>query len=210
VTFLHPQIYQNMTFYHFLGRLINLTPLGKGFDYFFPIFILFPVAATLFNLYGKVKSLFGFGILEDDAEENPTGFGTGGWREGRELIERELHDSGSSALGLSTRTDPHGRAATNGIAGSRQTRPSERRERRAAPAVPENEGGEEGFFEGFAHRVRNTLDTTDRPRWMSNLGEGIKRPRWMGGNAEDSGRGGYGGGLGRWFGGRPEEGHVRL
>jgi hypothetical protein len=79
LTFLPRDIHQNSTFYNFLGRAINLTPLGTWFDYLFPICILLPVCATLFNLYGKIKNVLGFGILEDDEgeEENTSGFGTG-------------------------------------------------------------------------------------------------------------------------------------
>ena len=58
----------------------------------------------MFILYGKVKNVIGFGVLEDDDVENPSGFGTGGWREGRALIERE-NQSGSegTTLGMSPR-----------------------------------------------------------------------------------------------------------
>ncbi|KKY20989.1 putative lmbr1 domain protein [Phaeomoniella chlamydospora] len=91
LTFLPKTVHQNTVFYHFLGRLINLTPLGTGFDYVFPILVLIPACATLFNLYGRIKGIFGLGILEDeDDEDNPSGFGTGGWREGRTLIDREI------------------------------------------------------------------------------------------------------------------------
>ncbi|KAI4246414.1 MAG: hypothetical protein LQ352_006401, partial [Teloschistes flavicans] len=95
LTFLPPNVHRETTFYHFLGQLINLTPLGKGFDFFFPIFILVPVCATLFNLYGRVRGIFRFDIVDNDDE---VAF-SGGWREGRDLIERELN--GSSRLGLS-------------------------------------------------------------------------------------------------------------
>lgn len=95
LTFLPKHVHETTTFYHFLGRLINLTPLGTGFDYFFPIFILFPVCATLFNLYGRIKKVLGFGLLEvedddDDDNVNSSNFGSGSWREGRDLIARDL------------------------------------------------------------------------------------------------------------------------
>jgi hypothetical protein len=102
LTFLDQDIHEGTTFYHFLGRLVILTPLGEGFDHFLPILILLPVFATLFNLYGRIKNIFGFGLVEDDdVEDGPGGFGIGGWREGRELIERELN--GPLALGLASR-----------------------------------------------------------------------------------------------------------
>lgn len=97
-------VYKDTVFYSFLGQLIDLTKLGERFDYLFPAFILFPVAATLFGLYGKVGRIFGFGadVIEDDDEED-TGrwgsYGTGSWREGRDLIERELNGTSASIRG---------------------------------------------------------------------------------------------------------------
>jgi len=93
MTFLSQKVYDGTVFYQFLGSLINLTPLGTWFDYLFPVFILVPVCATLFGLYGRVKRFLGFGDLveDDDDEDNETGYGTGSWREGRDLIDRELH-----------------------------------------------------------------------------------------------------------------------
>ncbi|KAL8697421.1 MAG: hypothetical protein Q9224_002325, partial [Gallowayella concinna] len=102
LTFLPPDVHRETAFYKFLGQLINLTPLGKGFDFFFPIFILVPVCATLFNLYGRVKGVFRFDIVEDDDEEGAAGGSGGGWREGRALFEREtLNDP--ERLGLADR-----------------------------------------------------------------------------------------------------------
>lgn len=228
-TFFPPDVHRKTTFYDFLGKLINLTPLGKGFDYFFPIFILVPVCATLFNLYGRAKHLFGFGILEDEEDGNPTGFGTGGWREGRELIQRELR--GQSRLGVSGRNDGPSTPLPSGIqspvhAGdqtnhttvgqssrptfARQSTLAQRQAQRLADATAAAEEEDENFFQGFAHRVKNTIDSVERPEWMNELG---KKPKWMGGvdgNAENSGRADSGRGMGRWFGGRPADGRVRL
>ena len=231
LTFFPPRVHRKTAFYDFLGRLINLTPLGKGFDYFFPIFILVPVCATLFNLYGRAKNIFGFGILENDDEGNPTGFGTGGWREGRELIERELH--GTSRLGLAARQDgasssssSPSRAESPIRAGHqsnqasvgpssrpsvpRQSTHAQQQAQRLAEATAAAEEEDENFFQGFAHRVKNTIDSVERPEWMNDLG---RRPKWMGGvegSVESSGRAESGRGLGRWFGGRPPDGRVRL
>jgi len=229
LTFFPPQVHRKTTFYHFLGRLIVLTPLGKGFDYFFPIFILVPVGATLFNLYGRAKNIFGFGVLEDDEEGNRSGFGTGGWREGRELIQRELHSN--SNLGLAGQIDgpssplPSGAQSPvraghqqNQASGNQSSRPStarqstqaQRQAQRLAEATAAAEEEDESFFQGFAHRVKNTIDSVERPEWMNDLG---KKPKWMGGvegNAETSGRAESGRGMGRWFGGRPADGRVRL
>ncbi|KAI9812199.1 MAG: hypothetical protein M1827_004865 [Pycnora praestabilis] len=236
ITFLPEDIFRSTTFYRFLGRLIDLTPLGKGFVDFFPIFILVPVCATLFNLYGKVKQIFGFGILEDDDEENPSGYGTGGWREGRDLIEREL--SGNAAIGLSTQNPSSSTRSTNEPVGLDErrdfqaspstlsssqnagyrivptVRATQRQGHRSAVASDElDEEEDENFFQGFVHRVKNTLDTTSKPQWVADLSDNFKRPKWMGGvdgNTEQSGRADHGAGLGRWFGGRPSDGRVRL
>ena len=230
ITFLPPRVHKETTFYDFLGRLIVLTPLGKGFDYFFPVFILVPVCATLFNLYGRVKDIFGFGILEDDEEGDPSGFGTGGWREGRELIARETHGTSTSApsdglddelpsrLPLDSQNPnraglQHNQAATDRSSRpnvSRQNTQAQRQAQRLADATMAAEDEDESFFQGFAHRVKNTIDSVERPEWMNDIG---KRPKWMNGNnsnEEDGGRAESGRGLGRWFGGRPADGRVRL
>lgn len=191
LTFLPRNIHQNSTFYNFLGRLINLTPLGTWFDYLFPIFILLPVCATLFNLYGKIKNVFGFGILEDDEgeDENPSGFGTGGWREGRNLINQDLQGNRSTTLGLResprvsldasrpsraaptrwvppserTTVSTHNDGVTGGLSSTRATTSTPRRRPELDP-----EPEEENFFTLFGRRVKNTLDTVsiDTPKWM--------------------------------------------
>ncbi|TKA46324.1 hypothetical protein B0A49_13495 [Cryomyces minteri] len=215
ITFVSPTIYKETAFYKFLGKLINLTPLGKGFSSFFPIFILVPVCATLFNLYGKVKNVVGFGVLEDEEDGNPSGFGTGGWREGKALIERELHGS-NNALHLANRdaeapaerpaqsTDHRG---ARRIGGDGPRRPLAT----AEDGTSEEDDGSRSFYHDFAQRVRNTFDTAERPEWIAGIGEGFKRPKWMGGDDDRGGGsgGGGGGGLGRWFGGR-SDGRVRL
>lgn len=230
LTFFPREIHRKTTFYDFLGRLINLTPLGKGFDYFFPIFILVPVCATLFNLYGRTKKVFGFGILEDDEEGNPSGFGTGGWREGKVLIDRELHSPSHSHLTNPTNgatspqptgtanqtrtparpTQPSSAAQTSRPNVPRQSTDAQRQAQRLADATTAAEEEDENFFQGFAHRVKNTIDSVERPEWAKDLG---KKPKWMSGmegNMEASGRADSGRGMGRWFGGRPADGRVRL
>ncbi len=229
ITFFPPNVHRKTTFYDFLGRLINLTPLGKGFDYFFPIFILVPVCATLFHLYGRAQNIFGFGILGDDEDGNPSGLGLGGWREGRELIERELH--GASRLGLSGRIDESSSPVPSGTPNPINARPqrsqaaagqssppsspaqstyAQRQAQRLADATTAAKDEDENFFQGFAHRVKNTIDSVERPEWMNELS---RKPKWMGGvdgNTESSGRADSGRGMGRWFGGRPADGRVRL
>lgn len=213
LTFLPKHIHTETTFYQFLGKLINLTPLGKWFDYLFPIFILIPVCATLFNLYGKVKNLCGFSILEDDDEEsNPSGFGTGGWREGRDLIARDLEGPvGSSTLGLLNQSSPRGPSdiarsprwarspvrepatPSTGSAG-RAIGSSAPLNRRQAPAL-DPEPDEENFFTLFGRRVKNTFDTFEPPRWMNNNNDNnndgsnrrsFSRPKWMGGDSDST------------------------
>lgn len=212
LTFLPKDIHRSSTFYNFLGRLINLTPLGTWFDYLFPIFILLPVCATLFNLYGRIKTTLGFGILEDeDEEENPSGFGTGGWREGRDLIARDLQGNRSTILGLGesprvsldtsgARTHPTRWVPPSDRPGGApapldsRAQPTPGLSRQRAPAL-DSEPEEENFFTLFGRRVKNTIDTIDTPRWMqpsSGSGSnsspanssGLRRPKWMGGNGE--------------------------
>lgn len=232
VTFLPQDVYYKTTFYHFLGQLVNLTPLGKGFDYFFPALILVPVFATLFNLYGRVKAVFDYGVIEDD--ENITESGTADWRDGRDLIERELN--GASRLGLvvdhhranSPRapqsqsffdtggSSSHFVPTVSGLTayGSSKQQPGNQgvEEQQARPFIATQATGDEdeNFLQGFAHRVRNTFDNTRTPDWLSDFG---KRPKWMGvvaGNHESNGRAESRRGIGRWIGGRPADGRIRL
>ncbi|KAG6007084.1 hypothetical protein E4U21_006346 [Claviceps maximensis] len=91
MTFLSKQVYEKTVFYRFLGQLIEETAPGRWFDDLFPIVVLFPVVATLFGLYGRVKRfLVGMDVIDDEESDGSTpAFGTGTWREGRSLIERE-------------------------------------------------------------------------------------------------------------------------
>ncbi|KAL9045549.1 MAG: hypothetical protein Q9206_007273, partial [Seirophora lacunosa] len=204
LTFLPPAVHRETTFYRFLGQLINLTPLGKGFDFFFPIFILVPVCATMFNLYGRVKGVFRFDIVDDNDDnddQSPSSGTTATWREGRALIERELKGSAATPRLPSTRNtvldSPHPPfrdsasspppARRPGLASSAIPPPSSQRQppSRLAAATAAAEQEDETFFQGFAHRVRNTIDTIERPDWVG------KRPKWMGGvegNEESSAR----------------------
>lgn len=222
-----PDVFKGTVFYNFLGKLIKLTPLGSGFTGFFPLFILVPVLFNLFNLYGKIKRFTDFGdLVLDEDEEQSTGTalaGSGSWREGQALIERELNRSRggerSAALGLLSRSASPS-TTTSGRGSFERTRPTTSAARRtlgdvddgtsrvdqrlanatqAAAAAEEEEGG---FFQDFMHRVKNTFDTTDRPQWLDRV-----TPRWMEGTG-DNGRGTEG--LGRFFGGRAREGTVRL
>lgn len=215
LTFLPATVRQNTTFYKFLGRFIDLTPLGKGFDYFFPVFILVPIGATLFNLYGRVQNICSWGLLEeedDDLENNPGGYGLGGWREGRDLIDRELNGLGS--LGLSPRGGRSPRPSsridddTPAFSSSRTALLENSRTPRASRGTPATtplmeDEDEDNFFQSFAHRVRNTFETASKPQWLQ--GDSFRLPRWMGSESNEGDSG-----LARWFGGRPAPGGVRL
>jgi len=225
LTFVSPRVYVDTVFYQFLGKLIVLTPLGGWFDTLFPVFILLPVCATLFNLYGKVKRCVGFGgVIEDEEDdENEDGYGTGSWREGRDLIERELQ--GHSSLGRLGDTPVDRRSnvpnnPNNRIAPTITVPPAERHRSLGQPSTsrsivdpqPRREVApeDENFFEAFGHRVKNTVDTIQTPKWLQNVGEGIKKPKWMGG--EDSSPtqpSRSGSDFTSWFGGR-QDGRVRL
>lgn len=222
LTMTDKNIWKGTMFYKFLGRLIVLTPLGEGFSAFFPIFILVPVLATAFGLYGKIKNICGFGDLLDDEAEDSAGAsaGTGSWREGRALIEREIQGSSGNVLGLSQRTatsppnerytdTPMPSAATDGEPSS--IRPSTTRLERRRPLLEDDDEGSGNFFENFASRVKNTFETNDFT---------FTRPKWLGGDDEveqgqrrrqfDRGEGDRGSGFLSLFGGRGDEGRVRL
>lgn len=213
MTFLDKDLYEKTVFYQFLGKLINLTPLGKWFDYLFPIFVLFPVCATLFNLYGKAKNWLGFGYLdaEDSDEENTTGYGTGSWREGQALIDRELGGHGPIHSSLNASPMPPAFRAggssghQSGISRTLSPRPGAS----SRPRIIEPEEEDEGFFGGLAHRMRNTVDTLETPSFIQEIGDVFKKPRWMGGD-NAAGESSNNGLLGL-FGGRGEDGgRLRL
>ncbi|MCJ1357621.1 MAG: hypothetical protein MMC33_007617 [Icmadophila ericetorum] len=218
ITFLPQEgISRKTTFYQFLGRLINLTPLGETFDFFFPVFILIPVCMTLFNLYGKVKDIFGFGML--DEEDSTGGPSVRGWREGRDLIDREIGGNlapGASLLGGTaplpeyhdeqTPVERQSRQLGRVVGNPAQSRNPVTRQpvSTLAMATQAAEEEDESPFAGFAHRLRNTLENVERPEWLPDLN---KRPKWMGGDGNNQENAG---GLGRWFGGRSSNGRVML
>ncbi|KAF2825046.1 hypothetical protein CC86DRAFT_371500 [Ophiobolus disseminans] len=212
------KIWKSTQFHKFLGQLIDLSPLGQGFSRFFPIFILVPVFFTAFGLYRRLKAICGFAdLLEDEDEDANAGFaGSGSWREGRALIERELQGStNGGSVGLGYRSPPNERytdapalpSSTSSSAAAPSSSRPERTPRRAVSADLDDEGN---FFDTFATRWKNTFETADFS---------FQRPRWMGGDDEvEAGRGrraadrgeDRGNGFLGLFGGRAEEGRVRL
>ncbi|KAK7940922.1 LMBR1 domain-containing protein [Apiospora aurea] len=241
MTFLSPTVFKKTLFYDFLGQLIDFTPLGNWFDNLFPILVLIPVCATLFGLYGKVKRMVGFDMDLVDEEENETGYGTGSWREGRALIERELNGTslsrreaiigGSAARSSPILSVPAARregAPTTPFA----TSPSSYRDNVAPPssraaaaqsrsriANSDGDAEDDNFFTSLGHRMKNTIDTIETPKWFQEIGDGIKKPKWLGGDEEGTQAGsssGAGSGsnsnnldVRRWFGGG-NDGRIRL
>ena len=239
ITLLPASIYQETAFYRFLGHLINSTPLFEGFSDFFPMFVLVPVVFAVFNLYGRIGRFAGFGMVDDGDEAD--GGVTGGWREGKALLERERLVGGVGA-GLGGGFSASGDAAGNGSAAANDTlglqnrSPSPRPQNQRSPAPPQpytdsppsthrnsltphststnptasgsgpsrarpspsardDSAGEEdsNFFSEFAHRVKNTFDTVDKPDFSVNF----TKPKWLEGDEGDGS-----GPLDRLFGGR--------
>nr|OQO20679.1 hypothetical protein B0A51_11039 [Rachicladosporium sp. CCFEE 5018] len=212
ITMLPRDLLLRTQFYQFLGKLINLTPLGEGFSKVFPCFILLPVLATAFNLYGRIGRAVGLEGLgdEDEADGQGSGFGTGGWRQGKALIDAELqrHDASSASLGLEaragsldlpSRSDAPLLPSSTADASATRTRDA-RREFNAITNQEEDGEGADGsrhFYQDFGERVKNTFEGVERPEWF-------KTPAWLGPEGDG------GSALKRWFGGRAEDGRLRL
>ncbi|KAI5246825.1 hypothetical protein E4T43_02503 [Aureobasidium subglaciale] len=217
ITMIDPTISEGTTFYRFLGRLINLTPVIGNFSAYFPIVVMLPVVATIFNLYGKIKNVIGFGVLEDEHDEP----GTGTWREGRILIERELQADGSqlhlASSSLLSSAEPSPRHSADLNRPSRLNNNSRASAaRRAAVGMPQEDEdtSERAFFQDIGQRVRNTFDTVEAPAWLKDIGDGIKKPKWMNGDDDAGSISGDGGNFfGKLFGGgggSGNNGNIRL
>lgn len=229
ITFLSKDVYEKTRFYDFLGRLIDLTALGSWFNRLFPLFILVPVSATLFGLYGKVKRTIGLADIIDEEEDNEIGYGTGSWREGRDLIERELNGTSihrahtsadrsapirsipSAPNRIGSPTTPLGTSPNAGIASSSTAGGSSRRIGQRQSLADEDE--DDNFFAALGHRIKNTVDTIDTPKWLQEI---TKKPKWMGDDDDDRGQASGSGSNGdldirRWFGGGgSNNGRIRL
>lgn len=176
----------------FLGQNINLTPLGGGFNAWFPLFILIPVIFSLFSLYDKIKGVLGLGdfggwiIEEDDDEHNGEIVSV---VEGRGILKRELGLTGGGSAVPNRRTPREGRVLG---AERRPVRP-------AYSDTPdsEDEDGGENFFVATGHRLWNSISNrVDDLRTEGGVGEGgrvgteegeeaagllgrIPRPKWL-------------------------------
>jgi len=215
-SFVPKAIFENTTFYQFLGRLIDLTPLGLGFDRIFPIFIVVSVLANLLNLYGRVKTLAGFGATDDDDETNPDGYATGNWREGRALLARDSETPGD-ALGLASRTHsplPGSMPYSDRLAEATRRPGSAGAARvlggnRARQEAQDDADVQGNYFSDLAHRVKNTVESAVSS--VPTQGIAIARPKWMASSdsATPAVAGGVLGGIGEWFTGK-SNGGVRL
>lgn len=245
ITFLSRDVYEKTTFYDFLGRLIDLTSLGSWFNRLFPLFILLPVCATLFGLYGKVKRTIGLADIIDEDEENELGsYGSGSWREGRDLIDRELNGtsiSRSSAAGggggggglavpgdrfapirsipnspnrvgspatplgtspnagtIASPSDPLASSRRLGGGGASGSGYGQRQQQQRA-GIDDDE--DDNFFASLGHRIKNTVDTIDTPKWLQEI---TKKPKWMDNDENDHGDGSGGQGSSSNNGGAPD------
>lgn len=225
MTFLSKAIYEKTIFYKFLGQLIENTAPGRWFENLFPIVVLFPVVATLFGLYGRVKRVFvGMDVIDDDDDEGAPTYGTGSWREGRDLIERELGGTttyrrrGDTAARVALGSSVGGRpapvlsvpAASDADGPSRQSPriPAASRHLISQPprsSIADEVPEDDNIFEILGHRVKNTFDSMEAPQWFQNLGQGFKKPKWMGG--DDTGGSREESDTRRWLG---SEGQIRL
>ncbi|KAI1001947.1 hypothetical protein K3495_g6255 [Podosphaera aphanis] len=201
ITFLDPEIYKQTVFYQFLGNLINLTPLSSWFDTCWPIFIVVPVCATLFGLYSKIHNCIGYGgyIAEEEQGDTSMGYEISRSREGRELIEREQFGIISSsrqtpnslARPFTAPTNPYpplapAQAQPNYPAARQYNTTSSSLLRLSADSQRETHPiiDEDNLFGTFGHKLKNTVQTIQTPRWLLDVSENIKIPQWIGGNIE--------------------------
>ena len=180
-------VVKSSVFYGFMGRLINLSAISERFNDFFPVLVLIPVLVTLFNVVGRTKRALGFETEEEESDDEENVFEAAGWREGRDLIERELLAAGAADV-FATRP--------GGSYGAAARRPVQQQQQRASryrdePEEEEDGGeGDEGPWGVFVHRVRNTFETVEAPRWWKDATRREEgRPRWMAGDVGGRGAG---------------------
>jgi hypothetical protein len=192
------------TFSIFLGKSINLTPLGSIFNAWFPLFILVPILFTSFDLYSKIKGILGLGdlggwIIEDEDDEDRGEVIS--VVEGRGILKREL--------GLITSN--YTRSRPSRVLGEERRTPYSDR-----VSEEDDEDGGENFFAATGHRLWNSISNrVDDLRVQgseSGRADGeeegllarIPRPKWL--NRGESGVSVWR--LPRW--GRSDEGRVAL
>src|SRR5438552_12751017 len=132
----------------FLGRNINLTPLGSGFNAWLPLFILLPVLFTLFSIYDKIKGVLGLGdfggwIIEDDEDEDRGEIVS--VVEGRGILKRELGLTGGTAR----RTAQREQSPT---LGTQRVRPIT-----TANDLDSDDESGENFFVATGHQLWNSI-----------------------------------------------------
>ena len=212
VTLLPLNNYSGVAFHHVLGHLINFTPLGARFSSLFPIFVLFPVLATLFGLYGRIQRIFSFGAFVDvDGEGSKPNWDATKLREGQALIERHNLEDRNSRLPLanyegqprmheyttSSRTarseavDPVTRLGEDGTSNDQEPYRDVETDQSVADG---------NFFSEFTHRIKNSIDTADKPTWWANLEDTFRRSDARSVSNQDVEAGGSG--LTSWFGGK--------
>jgi hypothetical protein len=168
---------RDSVFEEFLGKSINLTPLGKFVNNWQPRLILVPVFLTLFHFYDKVKQYLSLELAFDDDDDE---FGQGSIIEGRELVNRALTDSRyrfaiTPPDGQSIQLPPGGRIQRV----NRDDRPpsaaAERRVFGGSPSrspepVPNVFHGVKSFFGNVRNHVQDRIenlrgDRSNLPRW---------------------------------------------
>lgn len=169
---------ESTVFYNFLGRLVNLTAISEGWNDYFPIVILIPVILAATNAYGRIGAWVGAGdVVDEEAEEEG---GVGAWIEGRQLIERELQSAGRRRIGGTSREAGYGTAGVG-------RRPGGYRDQE--PVDGEDEEEEVGYWGGLLHRVRNTVEGIEAPRWVREQVGAVRGGGSGGGRQQAAGRG---------------------
>ena len=166
-----------------------MTPLGSGFNAWFPLFILLPVLFSLFSLYDKIKGILGLGdfggwIIEDDEDEDHGEIVS--VVEGRGILKRELGITGGGAGLVAARRRP-----------GRVLGPERPARVRPQPQYSDDQSDEDGenFFVATGHRLWNSIsnrvddlrteDGTVREDEQGLLGR-ISRPKWLRGESGSS------------------------
>jgi hypothetical protein len=162
-----------------------LTPLGSGFNAWFPLLILLPVLFSIFSLYDKIKGVIGLGdlggwIIEDDDDEDSGEIVS--VVEGRGILKRELGLIGGGGGHIAARRTRPGRVL--GTERPERVRPT------YSDTTDDDDDGE-SFFVATGHRLWNSIsnkvddlrssedgDTAAEEEDRGLLGK-ISRPKWL-------------------------------